>query len=73
MPQNETTSFALRITVTINKCLRELQIKEALERAELSAKRSTINLGMVEKIDDLHDPPIANNFTSYSCRRCFGK
>ena len=50
-----------------------LKIKEALERAELSAKKSTINLGMVEKIDDLHDPPIANNFTSYSCRRCFGK
>ena len=36
-------------------------IKEALERAELRAKRAIINLGMAEKLDDLKDPPIANN------------
>ena len=38
-------------------------IKEALERAKWRAKRSIINLGMAEKIDDLQDPPKANNDT----------
>uniref|UniRef100_A0A1X7UDF5 Uncharacterized protein n=1 Tax=Amphimedon queenslandica TaxID=400682 RepID=A0A1X7UDF5_AMPQE len=52
-----------------NKILNRINnemIKEALERAELKANESIINHGMAKKIDDLQDPPIANNLVLHS-------